>query len=275
MAGDWIKMQANLPDKPEVWHVSGITGIDPDAVVGKLLRVWAWFDAHTVDGNAVGVSFPLIDRIAGVAGFGEALHLAGWLEHTSNGISLPNFDRHNGKSAKSRALTNERVAKNRAKGNAACNADTVTKSVTREEKRREEVNTPQPPRGFEEFWSEWPQNTRKAAKAQCAAKWAKQGCDENPEAVLAALRAAKASDEWKKSDGQYIPAPLVWLNQARWEAFAGMAGDLKPGTPEYFAQHRRASWWQEAGFESVEDAHNNRCWHGNASEFINGTRGEP
>lgn len=137
MAGDWIKMEVNLPDKPEVWRIAGMLGCDADSVVGKLLRVWAWFDAHTEDGNAAGVSFPLVDRIAGVAGFAEAMALCGWLLQDGHNLSLPRFDRHNGKTAKNRALTNDRVAKHRKSSNAACNADTVTKSVTREEKRRE------------------------------------------------------------------------------------------------------------------------------------------
>lgn len=149
------------------------------------------------------------------------------------------------------------------------------------EGKGKEGNNPLPPSGggeglpvgFKPWWLEYPPTTRKAAKAQCAAKWVAQGCDQNPEVVLAALRAAKRSDEWTKADGQFIPAPLVWLNQRRWEAFTEAEAAAKPGTPEYFAQHRRASWWQEAGFDSVEDAHNNRCWHGNASEFTNGTRG--
>jgi hypothetical protein len=151
------------------------------------------------------------------------------------------------------------------------------------EGKGKEGNNPLPPSvgdvvlpvGFEEWWLEFPPTQRKHAKAQCAAKWIAQGCDKEPERVLAGLRAAKASDEWTKDDGKFIPAPLVWLNQRRWEAFTEAQAQAKPGTPEYFAQHRRASWWQDAGFESVEDAHNNRCWHGNASEFINGTRGEP
>jgi len=150
----------------------------------------------------------------------------------------------------------------------------------REGKGKEGINTPLPPKGdgvppdgFEEWWQEFPPTPRKVAKAQCAAKWTRQGCGQNPAPVLAALRAAKASDEWTKDGGQFIPAPLVWLNQRRWEAFTETQAQAKPGTPEYFAQHRRAAWWQEAGFASVEDAHNNRCWHGNASEFVNGTRG--
>ncbi len=40
MAGDWIKVQHVTPDKPEVWQIADRLDIDPDAVVGKLIRVW-------------------------------------------------------------------------------------------------------------------------------------------------------------------------------------------------------------------------------------------
>ncbi len=36
--------------------------------------------------------------------------------------------------------------------------------------------------------------------------------------IVAAVVAAKASDAWTKNLGEFIPAPLVWLNQARWDA---------------------------------------------------------
>jgi hypothetical protein len=52
MAGDWIKFDTSTPDKPEVFEMAAELGIDPDAVVGKLLRVWKWFDQQTTDGNA-------------------------------------------------------------------------------------------------------------------------------------------------------------------------------------------------------------------------------
>lgn len=148
------------------------------------------------------------------------------------------------------------------------------------EGKGKEGNTPLPPKGggvspatFEDFWSEWPKSPRKAGEEQCRDKWRTRECDQVAERVMAGLRAAKACDEWTKDDGQFIPAPLVWLNQRRWEAFTEAGARAKPGTPEYFAQHRNADWWRDAGFDSVEHAHNNRCWHGNASEFSNGTKG--
>ena len=56
MAGDWIKFELTTMDKPEVCQIADVAGIDPDAVVGKLMRVWGWFDQQTEDGNAPSLS---------------------------------------------------------------------------------------------------------------------------------------------------------------------------------------------------------------------------
>jgi hypothetical protein len=45
MAGDWIKMECSLPDKPETLAITAAMGWDdPDLTVGKLMRVFRWFD---------------------------------------------------------------------------------------------------------------------------------------------------------------------------------------------------------------------------------------
>ncbi len=234
MAGDWIKMTVGLPDKPEVWRIAGLVGIDPDSVVGKLLRVWVWFDANTEDGNAVGVTHLLIDRIANVIGFAEAMSTCGWLEQRGNVLTLPNFSRHNGKTAKNRALTNDRVAKARkmqrlsnaesnAESNDECNAECVTKSVTREEKI---VNPPIAPKkpgamdvektpGFVSFWAAYP---RKVSKPQAINAWRKLNPDEVVlAAILSAIERYSRSDQWLRDGGKFIPHPSTWLNNRRWE----------------------------------------------------------
>lgn len=143
MAGEWIKFEASTPDKPEVLAITVFMGWDdPDLTVGKLLRVWRWFDQQTIDGNAPGVTPALLDRLLGVSGLCEAMESVGWLESYEGGVRLPNFERHNGKTAKNRALTAKRVAKHKtnASANAKGNDGSVTSALPREEKRREEVN---------------------------------------------------------------------------------------------------------------------------------------
>ena len=85
MAGDWIKIQHVTPDKPEVWQMAASLGIDADAVVGKLVRVWVWADQQSVDGtcHAASVTKALLDRMVSVAGFSIAwLQRAGCLNQT-------------------------------------------------------------------------------------------------------------------------------------------------------------------------------------------------
>lgn len=134
----WIKFEASTPDKPEVWQIAEELGIDPDAVVGKLLRVWLWFDENSENGYAAIVTKSLLNRLTGVTGFAEAMERAGWLvvETERKGakggvIRIPNFERHNGQTAKNRALTARRMEKSRLrsplrKSDASSDAPIVT-----------------------------------------------------------------------------------------------------------------------------------------------------
>lgn len=56
MASSWIKVEVITPDKPEIFQIAEILNIDPDAVLGKLVRIWAWADQQTIDGNAGSVT---------------------------------------------------------------------------------------------------------------------------------------------------------------------------------------------------------------------------
>lgn len=137
MAGEWIKFEAATPEKPEVFAITAAMGWDdPDLTVGKLLKIWRWFDQQTLDGDARSVTLALLDRIAGVTGFAQAMVGAGWLVQYEGGVCLPHFAAHNGATAKSRAQTAKRMARLRA-GDAAGDAASVTPASPKEEKRKE------------------------------------------------------------------------------------------------------------------------------------------
>lgn len=143
MAGDWIKVEHATPDKPEVYAMAADLGIDPDAVVGKLVRFWTWCDQQSISGNALTVTDSVLDRITHQPGFSDALRKVAWLEVRSGSLQVPRFDRHNGQTSKARAVCNRRVAEHRNK----CNAPSVT-NVTPQalgkplpEKRREEKSS--------------------------------------------------------------------------------------------------------------------------------------
>ncbi|MHA3905165.1 hypothetical protein ACTPOE_16795 [Castellaniella sp. WN] len=150
MAGEWLKFEVSTLDKPEVLAITVAMGWDdPDLTVGKLLRVWRWFDQQTIDGNAPGVTTALLDRLIGVTGLCAAMEAVGWLDVYDGGLMLPNFDRHNGKTAKNRALTAKRVAnhKTNAIGNDGGNAGIVSDALPREEKKRKDKTPPNPQGG--------------------------------------------------------------------------------------------------------------------------------
>ncbi|HDS0489337.1 TPA: hypothetical protein QDV17_005130 [Escherichia coli] len=147
MASNWIKIEVITPDKPEIFRLAEILNIDPDAALGKVIRFWAWADQQMIDGNAEcnarGVTKSAIDRITFMAGFADALIQVGWLVETNGVLSLPNFERHNGKSSKKRAVTNERVTKIRElkrKGNAGSVTQMDQKALP-EEEEEEDINT--------------------------------------------------------------------------------------------------------------------------------------
>jgi hypothetical protein len=150
MAGDWIKIELATPDKPEIDQISSALGIDHDAVLGKLVRLWIWADEQSVDGNALSVTQTMIDRVTYATGMSQALIDCGWLVGSDGDFSIPNFAEHNGKSAKSRALTNRRVSKSR-EVKRKCNGVSVTEPYQKAlpEKRREEksIEPPISPKG--------------------------------------------------------------------------------------------------------------------------------
>lgn len=70
---------------------------------------------------------------------------------------------------------------------------------------------------FEDFWTAWPKSTRKGGKSVCKAKWDKLKLDGQADQIVKHVEWMKTTDSWKKDQGAFIPAPLVYINQARWD----------------------------------------------------------
>lgn len=134
MAGDWIKVEENTPDKPEICEMAKILNLDPDAVTGKLIRIWAWASRNChVDGVTSVTVSALLNRCSGVDGFCEAMLKVGWLVLENDSFRFPNFDRHISEPAKTRALNARRAEKCRNKKKRDfSNAESVTPSSLKE-----------------------------------------------------------------------------------------------------------------------------------------------
>ena len=88
------------------------------------------------------------------------------------------------------------------------------------------------PAAFAEFWAAYPVSPQRGRVGKGAARkaWAKIPDPPLP-AILAALDAQAASDQWQREGGRYIPLPATWLNQTRWEDDAGQPTPMAGVTP--------------------------------------------
>lgn len=258
MAGDWIPVRCNLPEDPAVIAIAAATSLDEFAVVGRLLKLWAWANQHTTDGNARGVTESWVDRQVGVSGFAAAMSAARWLLIDAGGVIFPKFDAWNSKNAKQRALTARRVACHKLKGNAPGNAPgngaSVSDALPTEQNRTEKEKTPLPPAPagggagggsevktddadpkpkkprkpkphperdplFLKFWEAWP---KKIAKPPAARAFQKLDADEALlDLILAGVARWSKSPQWTKDRGEFIPYPATWLNARQWEDEVG------------------------------------------------------
>jgi hypothetical protein len=134
----WIKVEFATPDKPEISLMAEALNLDQDEVLGKLIRFWMWADQQSIDGDALIVTQALIDRVTLCEGFTEELIKVGWLKAKKVGFAIPNFERHNGESAKRRALTAKRNESYRARKSDAPNVTSSSPDKTRVEKSTEE-----------------------------------------------------------------------------------------------------------------------------------------
>lgn len=109
----WIKYRTNLPTDPRVVRVAGIVRKPVLHVTGALLAFWAVGDEHTTDGVLHGYTTEAVDELVGIRGFSDALRVVGWIETGEGFVSIPDFDRHNGESAKKRAIKARNMQKYR------------------------------------------------------------------------------------------------------------------------------------------------------------------
>lgn len=223
MAGDWIKFQKDTPDKPEVLAIAARMGMDPDAVVGKLIRIWSWFDTHTTNGNALSVTYSFLDRLTGVTGFSEHVALVGWLEQNGSELSLPNFEYHNGETAKKRAMGKNRTEKHRNNPNSDAESNDSSVTKTSPEKRREEKSINKntativaAPEGVSEsVWNDFVRH-RKAKRAQVTG------------------RVIEAISLQAKLAGWTLEAALAETIDRNWQTFKAAWVDQKPAFQNKF-----------------------------------------
>ena len=116
MAGDWLKVEKATPDKPEIGHIARSCGISVELAFTAWFRLWCYLDTVTADGQVRFLTPDDVDRVTRQPGLGNALSSdqgCGWITFHAGGATITNWDRHNGESAKQRAMATDRKRKQR------------------------------------------------------------------------------------------------------------------------------------------------------------------
>ncbi len=117
MAGDYICIDHELIEKPEVLAIHERTGVPIDAILGRLVMLWRLVDRQSTDGTIPLIGpVGLAQRCSGDAAFWEAIHdvAPGWLIINADGVTIPNFSERFGEGARRRMK--EAMKKRRQRG---------------------------------------------------------------------------------------------------------------------------------------------------------------
>lgn len=72
--------------------------------------------------------------------------------------------------------------------------------------------------GFSAFWTAYP---RKVAKGEARVAWEQMQCEGKLQEILATIKTAAVSRDWRKDNGQFIPHPATWLRREGWSDVYG------------------------------------------------------
>lgn len=95
-----------------------------------------------------------------------------------------------------------------------------TKAEAEADKNKNTRGEKAAPDGFLNFWKAWPASSRKGGKPECLKRWLARGLEDSAPAIVAHVEAMKSGKQW--ADPQFIPAPLTYLNQSRWDGAEGV-----------------------------------------------------
>lgn len=142
MAGEWIPLDINLGDKPEVQELIDLTGQGVETVVYRLFQLWGWASLNTADGTVRATPGRLARVCGGDEEFWRAVEAVGWIvfDQAAGTAEIPGWGRRFSMAAKARACSTDRQSRYRD-GRVTVGRD---KSVTTGEERTGQV--PPPPR---------------------------------------------------------------------------------------------------------------------------------
>jgi hypothetical protein len=241
-----IQSHRPLAGHPKTTRLARRLGISVPAAIGHLHLLWWWAAGYTEAGNLAPYAIDEIEAEAMWDGEpGEliaSLVAAGFIDETPGGLTVHDWYDYWGKHEhrlKKQAEYNRGYRERTANTSKGSREHIESISITsRERLRGEEIREYIPPispidekpagkitqiesartkeltEGFEEFYRAYP---RKVGKSAASKSWfALKPNAEMRATILAALEQHKASRDWQKNGGQFVPHPATWLNGKRW-----------------------------------------------------------
>ena len=245
----WIESHQEVGRHPKTKKLARLLSVSLPAAVGHLHYFWWWALDFAQDGTLEKYDgYDLADAMQWDGDpdqLLEAMIEAGYIDDTEDGLMIHDWGEYAGKLL-------ERRAKDRARKRAAAEAAGVPQNFRRSSDGNDEesaetpsasfvTNQPTVPNQpnttnstnrtepttptsapaalqetrFAEFWKAYP---KKVGKASCLKAWKKiKPTAELHEHIMAALENQKRSEQWQREGGRFIPNPLTWLNQGRWD----------------------------------------------------------
>lgn len=245
----WIESHQEVGRHPKTKKLARLLGVSLPAAVGYLHYFWWWALDFAQEGTLEKYDgYDLADAMQWDGDpdlLVESLISSGYIDDTDSGLVIHDWGEYAGKLL-------ERRAKDRARKRAAAEAAGVPQKFRRNSEGDDEESAETPSASFvtnqptnhnqptvpnrtnrtepttptsasatlqetrfAEFWSAYP---KKVGKASCLKAWKKlKPTAELHKHIMEALESQKGSEQWQREGGRYIPNPLTWLNQGRWD----------------------------------------------------------
>lgn len=241
----WLQIDQTIRDHHKILDAADALETSDAHVTGCLVLLWLWAIDNAPDGSLAGISDATIARAAKWSGdkaaFIEALTDVGLLDRTPEGLAIHDWQERAGNLIDRRRSDAERKRRERAEkkareaSEASAGRPTDIHTQSKEEKSREKAEkskadgevSPVPPQTdgdgsaslqdqrFDQFWEAYP---KKVGKTDARKAWNKAKITgEIFDKILTAIEAAKASEQWQRENGRFIPNPSTWINQGRWD----------------------------------------------------------
>ena len=134
-------------------------------------------------------------------------------EHHTSTVQAP--DKHQTSTVQAPPITVNRLPStgNLPPGIREAREETCAAAEQTEESKKEAQTLLQ--KRFDLFWAAYP---KKVGKKAALASWKKVKPDtELFDKIMTAIGRAKATWQWQRENGRYIPNPKTWLNEGRWD----------------------------------------------------------